>query len=204
MDDSIQIHLFYAGKSLMLEQRYEISTSLPSIDFLKEYNDEISSNDKFEHEMLNETLDNTSDIHFEDSEKKKKNDCETFEHDEVIDNLEHTEFISCVVIDFIKGKVQQYGESTKLKQLQNLFGTWQVNRNAINKVDGVLIRLGCCCWCYKNLGGHIHHHPGRGKSGTTCTTLYADNTAKEIKKKLEIKEKELKKKEIEKKEIEKN
>ncbi|RGB23078.1 hypothetical protein C1646_775049 [Rhizophagus diaphanus] len=105
--------------------------------------------------MLNETLDNT-----------------------IIDNLEHTELTPCVVIDFIK-----------------------VDRDAINEVDGVLIRLGgagcilhswhlnkqniqvpcighVCCWCYKNLGGHIHHHPGRGKSGTTCTTLHADDTAK--------------------------
>ncbi|GES84646.1 hypothetical protein GLOIN_2v1482460 [Rhizophagus clarus] len=44
----------------MSEQRYEISTPLPSIDFLEEYNDEISSNDEFEYEMLNETLDNTT------------------------------------------------------------------------------------------------------------------------------------------------
>ncbi|GET01797.1 hypothetical protein GLOIN_2v1482460 [Rhizophagus clarus] len=257
----------------MSEQRYEISTPLPSIDFLEEYNDEISSNDEFECEMLNETLDNTSDIHFEDPEKKKKNDCETFEYDEVIDNLEHTELTPCVVIDFIKGEVQRCGESTKLRQLRNLFGTWQVDRDAINEVDGVLIRLGVCnthfqfdnkylhqsrnkqlkdfnqgiiqwrrciscnkyitfysrgagctlhswhlnkqniqvpcigqytcealqdclpvckrafddinprqksvcCWYYENLGGHIHHRPGRGKSGTTCTTLHADDTAK--------------------------
>ncbi|GBC09286.1 hypothetical protein RclHR1_08740006 [Rhizophagus clarus] len=234
----------------MSEQRYEISTPLPSIDFLEEYNDEISSNDEFECEMLNETLDNTSDIHFEDPEKKKKNDCETFEHDEVIDNLEHTELTPCVVINFIK-----------------------VDRDAINEIDGVLIRLGVCnthfqfdnkylhqsrnkqlkdfnqgiiqwrrciscnkyitfysrgagcilhswhlnkqniqvpcigqytcevlrdclpvckrafddinprqksvcCWCYENLGGHIHHRPGRGKSRITCTTLHADDTAK--------------------------
>lgn len=128
----------------MSEQKYEISTPLPSIDFLEEYNDEISSNDEFGREMLNETLDNTSDIHFEDPEKKKKNDCETFEHDEVIDNLEHTELTPYVVIDFIKGEVQRCGESTKLRQLRNLFGTWQVDRDAINEVDGVLIRLGVC------------------------------------------------------------
>ncbi|GBC17020.2 hypothetical protein GLOIN_2v1473966 [Rhizophagus irregularis DAOM 181602=DAOM 197198] len=231
----------------MSEQKYEISTPLPSIDFLEEYNDEISSNDEFGREMLNETLDNTSDIHFEDPEKKKKNDCETFEHDEVIDNLEHTELTPYVVIDFIKGEVQRCGESTKLRQLRNLFGTWQVDRDAINEVDGVLIRLGVCnthfqfdnkylhqsrnkqlkdfnqgiiqwrrciscnkyitffsrgagctlhswhlnkqniqvpcighvCyWYYENLGSHIHHHSGRGKSGITCTTLHADDTAK--------------------------
>ncbi|POG77403.1 hypothetical protein GLOIN_2v1473966 [Rhizophagus irregularis DAOM 181602=DAOM 197198] len=243
----------------MSEQKYEISTPLPSIDFLEEYNDEISSNDEFGREMLNETLDNTSDIHFEDPEKKKKNDCETFEHDEVIDNLEHTELTPYVVIDFIKGEVQRCGESTKLRQLRNLFGTWQVDRDAINEVDGVLIRLGVCnthfqfdnkylhqsrnkqlkdfnqgiiqwrrciscnkyitffsrgagctlhSWhlnkqniqvpcigqytcealrdclpvCKRAFDDinpcHIHHHSGRGKSGITCTTLHADDTAK--------------------------
>jgi len=28
------------------------------------------------------------------------------------------------------------------------------------------------------LGGHIHHHPGRGKSETTYTTLHTDDTEK--------------------------
>lgn len=35
-----------------------------------------------------------------------------------------------------------------------------------------------CYWYYENLGSHIHHHSGRGKSGITCTTLHADDTAK--------------------------
>jgi len=35
-----------------------------------------------------------------------------------------------------------------------------------------------CCWCYESLGGHIHHHPGRGKKGATCTTLHTDDTEK--------------------------
>ncbi|PKK57181.1 hypothetical protein RhiirC2_798524 [Rhizophagus irregularis] len=129
----------------MSEQRYEISTPLPYIDFLEEYNDEISSNDKFEREMLNKTLDNTN-------------------------NLEHTELTPCVVIDFIKGEVQRCGESTKLRQLRNLFGTWQVDRDAINEVDGVLIRLGVC-------NTHFQFD-NKGKSGTTCTTLHADDMAK--------------------------
>ena len=116
----------------MSEQNYEISSPLPSlfsIDLLEEYNNEISSNDEFEHEIP----DNTSDIYFKD-----------FEQDKVIDNLEHTEFTPCVVIDFIKGEIQRCGETTKLRQLRNLFGTWQVDRNAIKEVDGILSRLGVC------------------------------------------------------------
>ena len=127
----------------MSEQSYETSSPLSSpffIDLLEEYNDEISSNDEFEHKF-NETLDNTSDLYFEDFEVNQKNDCEIFEQDKIIDNLEHTEFTPCVIIDFIKGKIQRCEESTKLRQLRNLFGTWQVDRNAIREVNGVLSKL---------------------------------------------------------------
>ena len=125
----------------MSEQSYEISSPLPflfSADLLEEYNDkissydefeeykdEISSDDEFEHEIFNETLnnDNTSDIYFKDSEENQESDYEIFEQDIVIDDLEHTKFTPCVVIDFINGKIQRCGESTKLRQLRNLFGT---------------------------------------------------------------------------------
>ena len=91
----------------MSEQTYEISSPLPSlfsVDLLEEYNNEISSIDEYEHKMFNETLDNTSDIYFEDLEENQENDCEIFEQDKVIDNLEHTEFTPCVVINFIMEK----------------------------------------------------------------------------------------------------
>ena len=66
----------------MSEQSYETSSPLSSpffIDLIEEYNDEISSNDEFEHIKFNETLDNTSDLYFEDFEVNQKNDCEIFE-----------------------------------------------------------------------------------------------------------------------------
>ena len=133
----------------MSEQSYEISSPLPflfPVDLLEEYNDEISINDEFEHEIFNETLnnDNTSDIYFKDSKENQESDYETFEQDKVIDNLEHTKFTPCVIIDFINGKIQRCEGSTKLRQLRNLFGTWQVDRDAIKEVDGVLSRLGVC------------------------------------------------------------
>jgi hypothetical protein len=59
-------------------------------------------------------------------------------------HLEQTKFTPCVVIDFCEGKIQRCGESGKLRQLRNLFGTWQVGRNAIKEVDGVLSKLGVC------------------------------------------------------------
>ena len=125
----------------MLEQSYKISSPSPlfSIDLLEGYN-EISSNDEFGHT----SNDNTSNIYSEDFEENQESDCETFEQDKAIDNLEHTKFTPCVVIDFIKGKIQRCGESMKLRQLRNLFGTWQVDRDAIKEVDGILSRLEVC------------------------------------------------------------
>ena len=35
-------------------------------------------------------------------------------------------------------------KTEKLKQLCNLFGTWQVDRDAIKEVNGVLSKLGVC------------------------------------------------------------
>lgn len=107
--------------------------------------------------MLNETLDNTSDIvYFENFKKKKKNDCKIFEYDEVIDNLKYIEFTLYVIIDFIKSEVQWYRELMKLRQLQNLFGIWQVDRNAINEVDKVLIRLGVCNTYFQFDNKYLH------------------------------------------------
>ncbi len=95
----------------MLEQSYEISSSFPlfSINLLEGYNDEISSNNEFEH-IFNEILDNTSNdntsnICSKNFEKNQKSDCEIFEQDKAIDNLEHIKFTSCVVINFIKGEI---------------------------------------------------------------------------------------------------
>ena len=92
----------------MVEQSYEISSPLSSpffVDFLEEHNNKIS----------NETS-STNDIYFEENQ-------ETFKQDKVIDNLKHTKFTPCVVIDFINGEIKRCGGSTKLRQLRNLFGT---------------------------------------------------------------------------------
>ncbi|RIA88795.1 hypothetical protein C1645_825828 [Glomus cerebriforme] len=115
----------------------KISFPLPSL-FLSD--DEININ-KFELKKLslenfNEILDNYFEI------ENEKNNYDIFEEqDKIIDHLKNVEFISCVVIDFIKGKTQQCEETMKLRQLRNLFGTWQVDKEAINEVDGKLSRL---------------------------------------------------------------
>ena len=106
----------------MLEQEYEISSPPPSLFsssppslfsssppslFLSE-NDETSFDE----------FDNYNDsIYSEDSEvENEKNNYEIFEEqDKTIDYLENVEFTPCVVIDFVKGKIQRCGETKKLR-----------------------------------------------------------------------------------------
>ena len=106
------------------------------------------------HEMLaciNEDTDHSSaisdDVDFEDFENfekeiKEQEICN--ERDETIEPLEQARFTSCVIVDYIEGKFQRCEETRKLRQLRNLFGTWQVDRDAIKEVDGVLSKLGVC------------------------------------------------------------
>jgi hypothetical protein len=101
-------------------------------------------------ECINDDTDNTStfsDMDFEEIEnfEKKIKEQEIYnEMDEIIDHLEQENFTPCVIIDFIEGKFQRCEGTGKLRQLHNLFGTWQVDRNAIKEVDGVLSKLGVC------------------------------------------------------------
>ncbi|RHZ86017.1 hypothetical protein Glove_57g83 [Diversispora epigaea] len=112
----------------MSEQEYEISSSLLSpfsVNLLKKYNN---------------------------FEENQNNDDKIFEHDKIIEQLEQMEVLPCVVIDFINGKIQRCSESTKLKQLHNLFGTWQVDRDAIKEVNGFnqgVIQWHQCISCNK-------------------------------------------------------
>ncbi|GET01204.1 hypothetical protein GLOIN_2v1473966 [Rhizophagus clarus] len=105
--------------------------------------------DEFEQKIIslenfNETLNNfNNDIYLKDFEVG--NNYEAFERqDEIINYVKNVEFTPCVVIDFVEGKIQRCGEKTKLRQLRNLFGTWQIDREAIKEVDSILLRLGVC------------------------------------------------------------
>src|SRR5436190_19166076 len=124
----------------MSEQEFEISSPPPSLFFLDD--DKISIDrskiEKLSLENFNKTLDNCNNTYLKNFEVENK------EQDKIIDYLENAEFTPCVVIDFVKGKIQRCGETTKLRQLRNLFGTWQVDREAIKEADGVLSRLGVC------------------------------------------------------------
>ena len=59
--------------------------------------------------------------------------------------MEYTKFTSCVVIDFINGKFQQCEQKEgRIRQLRNLYGTWQVDQDAVKEVNGNLPKLGVC------------------------------------------------------------
>jgi hypothetical protein len=100
---------------------------------------------------INDNTDNTSsttsDIDFEnlkDFEKEVKEQEICIERDETIDHLEQLKFTPCVIIDSIEGKFQRCKGTEKLRQLRNLLGTWQVDRDAVKEVDGILSKVEVC------------------------------------------------------------
>lgn len=64
--------------------------------------------------------------------------------DEIIEYLKQQNFTLYENYWFYWGKFQQCKVTGKLKQLCNLFGIWQVDRNAIKEVDNNLSKLGVC------------------------------------------------------------
>src|SRR5581483_5687150 len=110
-----------------------------------ENNDEISSSDSDNYE-------NETELDFEnENENENESEDNQFSHNdgdefyEIIEILEQKELTACVVIDFINGKFQQCGQKKgSIRQLRNLYGTWQVDRDAIKEVNGNLPKLGVC------------------------------------------------------------
>ncbi|GBB95430.1 hypothetical protein RclHR1_25310002 [Rhizophagus clarus] len=99
------------------------------------------ANSDLEFSLIRDATDFGLDLNYFEVE----NNYEAFEgQDEIINYMENVEFTPCVVIDFVEGKIQRCEEKTKLRQLRNLFGIWQINREAIKEVDGILLRLGVC------------------------------------------------------------
>ncbi|RHZ76523.1 hypothetical protein Glove_196g120 [Diversispora epigaea] len=142
----------------MLEQNYDNSSSpFSSHSIYLTNNNEINNEKELFNEMLTWTDDDTSDtssisdINFEDledfenetSDQESNNEIFEQEIDEIID----IKFTPCVIVDFINNKIQRCNETQKLRPLHNLFGIWQVDRDAIKEVDNVLSKLGVCVGC---------------------------------------------------------
>src|SRR5277367_1188151 len=122
----------------MSGQDSPLLSPFPIEEDIDEINERISL--KFD-EMLayiNDDTDNTSitsSLDFEDFEIEVEEQEICNERDEIIEHLEQPKFTPCVIIDFIKGKFQRCEKTEKLRQIRNLFGTWQVDRDAIKEVD---------------------------------------------------------------------
>ncbi|GES97125.1 hypothetical protein GLOIN_2v1482460 [Rhizophagus clarus] len=143
----------------------------------KENFNEISESERISlkfNEMLdciNDDTDNTStfsDVNFEEIENfekeiKEQEICN--EMDEIIDHLEQQNFMPCVIIDFIEGKFQRCKGTGKLRQLRNLFGTWQVDRDAVKEVDGVLSKLGVCDSHFQFDNKYLHQSLSKNQKG---------------------------------------
>ncbi|RHZ77506.1 hypothetical protein Glove_177g73 [Diversispora epigaea] len=144
----------------MLEYDDDIFLCLPFANFIEELENEIN-NDNIENNNTNSNIVNSNEF-FEDEDNSSDTDNNYYESelelenenekenehyndkDEIIEVSEQTELTACVIIDFVDGKIQRCKQKGKLKQLHNLFGTWQVDRDAIKEADSTLSKLGVC------------------------------------------------------------
>ncbi|RHZ49554.1 hypothetical protein Glove_519g43 [Diversispora epigaea] len=118
------------------------------------------------------------------TEEYDKEDNETFEKEEIIEYLENTELISCVVIDFVENAIKEvdgnlsrlgmcnsyfqfdnkYLHNSQNKQLKDF--TLQICLRAFNVTKPQYIY----CLCYEDMDRHIYYRPGKEKKVTTCIT----------------------------------
>jgi hypothetical protein len=59
-------------------------------------------------------------------------------------NISQCNLTSCVIIDYIQGELKTCGSTYRLRKLRNLFGTWQIDREVVNKVNKDYLSLGVC------------------------------------------------------------
>uniref|UniRef100_U9SXU7 Uncharacterized protein n=1 Tax=Rhizophagus irregularis (strain DAOM 181602 / DAOM 197198 / MUCL 43194) TaxID=747089 RepID=U9SXU7_RHIID len=89
-----------------------------------------------------------------DDEQNTNNECEG-ERNEIIpndmdggptckqSNVQSVSSITpCVIIDNIQGTIKRCGETYKLRKIRNLYGTWQIDRDAVQQVNNNY--LGVC------------------------------------------------------------
>ncbi|RIA83018.1 hypothetical protein C1645_834442 [Glomus cerebriforme] len=153
--------------------------------------------DDIEMEAYIGKYDNDIETELEQDNNEQNFDNEQEEKDEIIPNDEgstskkYNELLLCVIIDNIHGVIKWYGETYKIRKMRNLFGTWQIDRDAVQQVNNDHLKLGptfneikkpryICCTCYKQLGGHIHKCTGRDKK-SNCIQLHEKDTTKGIK-----------------------
>ena len=125
-----------------------------------EDNDETSSSDSDSYESEVE-LDYESEDESEDESKDEQSNSDEF--NEIIEISEQKELTACVVIDLINGQFQRCGQKEgSIRQLRNLYGMWQVDRNAVKEVNSNLSKLGVCDFHFQFDNKYLHKSREKG------------------------------------------
>jgi len=125
-----------------------VEVSEQNISFLNEIlsnDDESSSSDSENYENEVELTELILESENESENEPSLSDNNESEFDEIISTLKQKEVTACIVIDISdNGKFERCRKKEGCKQLHNLFGTWQVDRDAVKEVNGNLTKLGVC------------------------------------------------------------
>ena len=110
-----------------LQSARHFSTNLNETDNIDDFIAELDSN--FDEEsVISKTTDTTNEI----------------QSIEIPEPIKLTKFTSCVLIDNFNGEIRSCGSLQNLHCIKNIFGTWEIDNEMVNKVDGDLASLGVC------------------------------------------------------------
>jgi len=103
-------------------------------------------NDDIEMETYIGEYDSDIEAELEQDNNEQNFDNEQEERDEIIPNDDKTNNVlsPCVIIDNIHGTIKRCGDTYKLRKMRNLFGTWQIDRDAVQQVNNDHLKLGVC------------------------------------------------------------
>jgi len=103
-------------------------------------------NDDIEMETYIGKYDSDIEAELEQDNSEQNLDNEQEERDEIIPNDEKTNNVlsPCVIIDNIHGTIKRCDDTYKLRKMRNLFGTWQIDRDAVQQVNNDHLKLGVC------------------------------------------------------------
>ncbi|RHZ62172.1 hypothetical protein Glove_343g1 [Diversispora epigaea] len=156
-------------------------------DFNSENNKPLFEYNKELYELLmNEDYNENSDSDFSYSEYEDEfNEREIIEineeiqDEEIQDELEvipevdtsHKTQTSCVIVDYIEGKIQTCNSTDKLRRLKNLFGSWQIDRDIVNAVDKDYLQLGVCYSHFLYDQNQLHNKNDKQKKSHKTTLI---------------------------------
>ena len=136
----------------------------------KIFADEYSEDEYSEDETSNSDLDN---YEIELEQYESENEQSSYDdYDKIIKSLKQIELVACVVIDFINDNIQRCGQKVgKMRQLHNLFDMWEVDRDAIKEVNGILSKLGVCDSHFQFDNKYLHKSQDKKLKGFETGTI---------------------------------